>query len=170
MAEFYYPQPELELNTGWFDIPEGESTLVDAARSKSYSDSFATKANEFFSGLVSDASEDAGFLRGMQILYLLGLLDLIEPYWINSEPVISKLQDPISGSVSLDSLKTQSSSHDKFSTFCERLIKDSTIDNSILSIVEEETQDLGPLRYVAKGCSYYYIILGELSTSGGVSV
>ena len=170
MSHEYYPQPELELNTGWFDIPEGESTLVDAARAKSYSDSFATKADEFFSGLVSDTAEDAGYLRGMQILYLLGLLDLIEPYWVNSEPVTSRLQDPISGYVSLEYLKTQSSNHEKFSTFCERLIKDSTIDNSILSIVEDETQDLGLLRHVAKGCSYYYIILGELSTSGGVSV
>lgn len=170
MSHEYYPQPELELNTGWFDIPEGESALVDAARSKSYSESFATKADEFFSGLVSDTTEDSGYLRGMQILYLLGLLDLIEPYWINSEPVTSRLQDPIAGSVSLDTLKTYSSNHEKFSTFCERLIKDSTIDNSIVSIVEAETLDLGPLRYVAKGCSYYYIILGELSTSGGVSV
>ena len=164
------PALEAEAATGWFDIPVGESTLVDSARARSYSDSFSEKSSDTFSLLTTTDSVEDKYLRGLQILYLLGIEDLITPYWTESTSLFERLGEKIVGAVSLEDLKSTAAKHEEFSRFCENLIKDSNIESNLSFLVREETEDLGDLKSVARSYLYYFIVLGELATSGGVSV
>ena len=160
-----------ENNSGWFDIPSGQSSLVDAARSRSYSSQFSTKADAFFLSLVTDNTDaENKYLRGLQIIHFLGLLDLITPYWSQATELVDNLGTKLANIVTLQELKSLSETHKDFSKFCERIIEDTSIDSTLITITNEETASLGTLQALAKGCIYYYIILGELSNAGGLMV
>jgi hypothetical protein len=168
---YYPPEGNTPTESGWFDIPQGQSTLVDAARARTYSAQFKEKAQGFFSLLVADsADEEKSYLRGLQIIYLLGLEDLVTPYWNDSSSLFEQLDTRIDGIVSMEELKGASQAQESFSKLCERLLLESSVSNSTVSLVREEVEALGPLSTLAKSCVYYYIILGELSNAGGVVV
>jgi len=147
-----YTDPALEAAaaTGWFDIPVGESTLVDSARARSYSNSFSEKSSETFSLLTTTTSAEDKYLRGLQIIYLLGMEDLITPYWTESTSLFERLGEKIVGAVSLEDLKSTSSQHEEFSRFCENLIKNSNVAINLPFLVREETEDLGELKSIAR--------------------
>lgn len=160
------------MSDGWFDVPSGDSRIVKYTRSKEYSEDFKAITDKFFGSLMVNPTEHSTepYTRGFQILYLLGLDSLVTPYWDNMDSIIQLMKNDIPDTKSLEQLKELGPEHSIYAKRTESIIKESKIDNTIIDIVNQETEGIGGLRDTAKGLLYYYTILGETASSGGTTV
>ncbi len=109
-------------------------------------------------------------LRGLQLRYMFGLEDIALAYWDDAEAQKESLRTEIINSVRVEDLISKSEVFEEHRTRLKMVIQNSKITNDIIEVVRTAVAGLGDLSGLLEAILYYYIILGEANSAGGVKV
>tara|TARA_B100000131_G_C18078215_1_gene597202 strand:- start:953 stop:1474 length:522 start_codon:yes stop_codon:yes gene_type:complete len=162
--------PNADLSN-WALEPEKKSPLRDAVVAENYSVSLKSSSDAIFGELNSSSTSNTGsYLRGLQLLYMFGLENVALAYWNDADAQREILREEIDNSVRVEDLIAKSEIFEEHRVKLKMVIQNSRIPNDIIDIVRAEVSGLGDLAGLLEAVLYYYIILGEANSAGGVKV
>ena len=162
--------PNADLSN-WALEPDKKSPLRDAVVAESYSASLKTSSDAIFGELNSTSTSNTGsYMRGLQLLYMFGLEDIALAYWDDAEAQRVALRTEIDNSVRVEDLISKSEVFEEHRVKLKILIQNSKVPNDIIDVVRTAVEGLGELSGLLEAILYYYIILGEANSAGGIKV
>ena len=155
----------------WALEPDNKSLLRDAVVAESYSVALKTSSDAIFGELNLNSTSNTGsYMRGLQLLYMFGLEDIALAYWDDAEAQKEALRTEIINSVRVEDLISKSEVFEEHRARLKMVIQNSKITNDIIEVVRTAVAGLGDLSGLLEAILYYYIILGEANSAGGVKV
>ena len=171
LSDGTYTYTNVSTEPSWQTKPTGEIPLVQEVLAPVSSEVIDTVRISAFGKLVSGTAEVGGqhLQRAMQILSRYGLDKIVYMYWPSiSEELVP--EESIQGSISLRDLEEEAGSYSDLKNKLEVFFAGTSIDNSILDIVKEETSSLGKNRNLVSCLILYLIIIGEARRRGDYRV